>query len=127
MIYTHYWLLFFKSDNFKYTTASRGLTFNSFSLFYIFLSHRFLSYYLLSNSHAQRNITSIIYMAYGTLWEFESFYYVMYYIVSEICIDGHFLEDCFYCCSQQIKSDVANESPIPYNLRKRAPYFFLGR
>ena len=50
----------------------------------------------------------------------------MYYIVSEICIDGHFSEDCFYCYSQQIKSAVANESLIPYNLRKRAQYFFLG-
>ena len=51
----------------------------------------------------------------------------MYYIVSEICIGGHFLEDCFYCYSQQIKSAVANESPIPYKPYKKSTIFFLGR
>ena len=118
-IYIHYWLLFLKNDNFKYTTASQRLTFNSFSLF--FLSYCFLSYYLFSNSYAQRNITSLIYLAYCILW--ESFCYVMYYI----CICGYFFEDWFYCYSQKIESDVANESLISYNLIKRAPYFFLGR
>ena len=54
----------------------------------------------------------------------KSFCFVMYYIVLEICIGGHFLEDCFNCYLQQIKSVVANESLIPYNLIKRAPYFF---
>ena len=44
----------------------------------------------------------------------------MYYTVSKICIAGCFLEDCFYCYSQQIISAVANESLIPYNLVKRA-------
>ena len=39
-----------------------------------------------------------------------SFCYVMYYIVSEICIVERFLEYC-----------SANESLIPYNLIKRAP------
>ena len=48
----------------------------------------------------------------------------MYYIVSEICIGRHFLEDCLYCYSQQIKSAVANESLIPYKLIKKALYFF---
>ena len=47
----------------------------------------------------------------------------MYYIVSKICLGGHFLENCFYCYSQQIISTVANEPLIPYNLTKRAPYF----
>ena len=51
----------------------------------------------------------------------------MYYIAFEICIGEHFLEDCFYCYSQQIKSSVAHEPLIPYNLIKRTPYFFLGR
>ena len=54
----------------------------------------------------------------------KSFCFVMYCIVLEICIGGHFLEDCFNCYLQQIKSVVANESLIPYNLIKRAPYFF---
>ena len=58
---------------------------------------------------------------------FESFCYVMYYIVLEIRIARHFLEDRFYFYSQQIKSAVANESLTPYNLIKRGPYFFLGR
>ena len=45
----------------------------------------------------------------------------MYHIVSEIFIGGRFLEDCFYCYSQQIISAAANESLIPHNLTKRAP------
>ena len=53
-----------------------------------------------------------------------SFYYVMYYLVSEGCIGGDFLEDCFYCYSQQFISAVAlihcNESLIHYNLIKGA-------
>ena len=80
---------------FKYTKGSQRLTFNSFSLFQIFF---------------------IVY--------FESFCYAMYSIVPEICIGGHFLEDCFYCYSQQIKPAAANESLINYNLIKRTPYFF---
>ena len=40
----------------------------------------------------------------------------MYYIVPEISIGGYFLEDCFYCYSQQLQSAVANESLIPYNV-----------
>ena len=34
-IYIHYWLLFFKNDNFKYRPTSQRRSFNSFSLFYI--------------------------------------------------------------------------------------------
>ena len=49
-----------------------------------------------------------------------SFCYVMYYIMLEICADGRFTEDSFYCYFQQ-KSAAANESVIPYNLIKRAP------
>ena len=49
-----------------------------------------------------------------------SFCYVMYYIVSEICICGRFLEECFYCYSQQVISVVANKSLNSYNLIKRA-------
>ena len=45
----------------------------------------------------------------------------MYYIVSEICIAGRFLEGCFYCYSQQIISAVAKESLNPYNFIQRAP------
>ena len=59
MIYIHYWLLF-KNDNFKYTTTSERISLNFFLLFHNFLSHRFLSYYLFSNSYVQRNITSVI-------------------------------------------------------------------
>ena len=122
MIYIHYWLLFFKNDNFKYTTASQRLTFNSLSWFHIFLSHRFLSYYIFSNFYAQRqrNITSVIYIAYRILWEFLLCTDCM---VSKICIGGNLLEDWFYCYSQQIKSAVGNESLIPYNLIKGHQFF----
>ena len=44
----------------------------------------------------------------------------MYYIVPEKCIGERFLEDCFYCYSQEIISAVANQSLIPYNLIRRA-------
>ena len=47
-----------------------------------------------------------------------SFCYVKRYIVSEIYIVGSFLEDYFYCYSQQILSAVTNESLISYNLIK---------
>ena len=114
MIYIDYWLLFFKNDNFKYTTTSQKISFNSFSFFYIFLFHRFLFYYLsCAEKHHVYNLYRISYAL--------SFCYVMYYIVSEICIVGHFLEDCFYCYSQQNISAVANESLVPYNFIQRAP------
>ena len=45
----------------------------------------------------------------------------MYCIVLEMCIGGRFLEDCFYYYSPQIKSPVANETLILYNLIERAP------
>ena len=51
MIYIHYWLLYFKNDNCQCTTASQRLTFNSFSLFYIFFISSFsflLSHFKLS-------------------------------------------------------------------------------
>ena len=38
----------------------------------------------------------------------------MYYIVSEICIGGRFLDNYFYCYFQQIMSAIANESLILY-------------
>ena len=66
MIYIHYWPLFSKNCILKYTAASQRLTFNSFPLFDIVLSHRFLSYYLFSNSY----VTSVIYIAYRILWGF---------------------------------------------------------
>ena len=113
IIFIYYWLPIFKIDSFNYTVTSERRSFSSFSLFYIFLS-QFFFYYLLSNSHAQRNIVSIIYIAY--IIYFESFCYVMYYI----CIGGRFLEDCSYYYSQQIISAVANESLICFNLVKRA-------
>ena len=81
-----------------------------------FLSYCFLSYYLFSNSHAQGQIKFINHIISNM-----NFGYIMYYIMSETYIDERFLEDCFYCFSQQIISAVANESPIPYNLIKRAP------
>ena len=121
LIYIHYWLLFLKYDNFKYTTTSQRLTFNSFLLFHIYyLVIFFLTISFQTLMHKEiSHLSSISHILY-----FESFCYVMYYIVPEICTVGHFSEDCFYCYSQQIKSAVANESLIAYNLKKRAPYFF---
>ena len=47
--------------------------------------------------------------------------YVMYFIESEICIGGCFLEGCFHYYSQQVTSDVANETLIPCNPANRRP------
>ena len=57
----------------------------------------------------------------------KRFCFVMYYIVLEICIGGHFLEDCFYCSSQKVISAITNESLVLYNVIEREPYFFLDR
>ena len=77
----------------KYSATSERRFFNFFLLFYVFFFRRFLFHYLFS--------------------------YVMYYIVSERFIGGCFVEDCFYCCSQQIISTIADESLIPYNFVKQ--------
>ena len=45
-----------------------------------------------------------------TLLWYMIFYYVLYYIVSGICIGGRFLEDCFYIYSRQIISAVATDA-----------------
>ena len=45
----------------------------------------------------------------------------MCYIISEICIDGSFRENCFYYYSQQIISALAKKSPISFNHIKIAP------
>ena len=66
---THYWLLFFKNDNFKYTTTSQRRYFNLLSLFDIFSSHRPL-FCISFHSHAQRKIIPVIYIAYHVLWVF---------------------------------------------------------
>ena len=72
--------------------------------FTFFLS--LLCYYFFSNS---QTLMSIIYMAYHI------------HRVSEICIGGRFLENCFYCYSQQIISALAKEFLIPCNLTHKEP------
>ena len=113
MVFIYYWLLVFKKNDLEYTITSQRRCFNSFSLFYILFSHRFSHYiFLLSlfktlctKKHNVFNLYRISYML--------IFYYVMYYIVLEICVGGRFLEDCFYFYSQQIISGIVNESLIP--------------
>ena len=114
--YVYIWRLFFKKDTFKYTTISQWLTFNSFSWFYIFCPIVFftiISFQTLMYNE-KSHLESISHMY--TL----SFCYVMYYIMSEICIGERSLGYCF-CYSQQIIYAVANEYLIPYDLIKRAP------
>ena len=43
------------------------------------------------------------------------------YSVGKKYTGGRFLENCFYCYSQQIMTVVPKESMIPYNLTQRAP------
>ena len=92
---------------------SQRLTFNSFISSFSFLLSLFKR--LCTKKHHVCNLYRISY---------TSRVFAMYYIKSEICIGGHFLEECFYCYSRQIKSDVANESLVPYNLIKSALCFF---
>ena len=127
------------------TTPSQRRYFNSFSLFYIFLSHRFF-YYLFSKSHEQRKITSrkrceicselTIKTPERRHWrrsgvftvksEHISLSHIVYFEFLlcnvthsfKICTGGCFLEDCY---SKQVISTVAKEFLIPYNLIKRAP------
>ena len=76
----------------KYAAASQRTFFNFFLLFCFFLS--------------SFSFSSSLFMCH-------------YYIVSERFIGGCFVGDCFYCCSQQIISTIANESLIPYNYIKK--------
>ena len=123
MIYIHYWQLFLKNDNFEYT-VSQGLTFISFSLFCIFFILSF--FFLLSLFKLSCTKKHHVYNLYRISYSL-SFWYLMYYIVLEICIGGHFLEDCFYCLSQKVISAITNESLVLYNVIEREPYFFLDR
>ena len=117
MIYIHQLLVFFKIDTFKYTATSQRRSFNSFSLFYICLFQLFIFCYLFFKfSSTKKNHVYNLYCISSTL----RFCYVMYYIVLEIFIGGRFLEDYFYCYSQQIIFAVANETLLPYSLIKRA-------
>ena len=112
MVYIYYRLLFFKNNNFKYTTISRRRS--------SILSRYFTFFF--SSFSSSLSLTSIIYIVYRILCMlYMRFCYVMYYIVSEIYIGGRFLEHCFYYYSQQIISAVAKESLIPYNLTQRPP------
>ena len=115
MIYIHYWLLFFKNDNFECTIFQRIYFLSRCFTFFISSFSFLLSLFKLSctKKHHIYNLYCILY----TL----SFYYVMYYIVSEIYIGRRVLEDCIFWYSQQIISAVANVSLIPYNLFKGAP------
>ena len=107
MIYIHYWLLFFTNDNFKYPITSQRVTFNSVLLFYIFSVSFLLCLFKVSctKNHHVYNLYHISH----TL----SFWYVMCYIVLEICIGGRLLEDCFIaiaknyiCCSYWITNSL---------------------
>ena len=117
MIYIYYWLIFFENDNIKYTTTSQRRSFNSFSLFYIFFISSFS--FLLSLFKLSCTTKHYVYNLYRVSYTL-GFCDVMCYTVSEICIAGRFLEDCFYCFSQQIISAVANESFDPNNLIKNS-------
>ena len=98
MLYMYYWLLFFKNDNLKCTSC--------------------FFYYLFSNSHAQRNIRSIIYIAYHILSDFLLCNVLL--SVGSLYWSTFVKELLLLRYSQQIISAVANESLIPYNI-KRAP------
>ena len=109
MVSLYFWLLFF---NFKYTVISQGRSFD-----FTFFSHLFL--FLLSLFKLSCTKKHHVYSPYCILHTLSSCN-VMYYIVSKICIGGRFLEDHFYCYSQQVISAVAIASLIPYNQSKKS-------
>ena len=110
----------FQHYNFKYIKTSRRRSSNYFFLFYIlFISLFPFSLTLFKLSCAKKHHVYNLYRISYTL----SFCYVMYYIVSETCIGGRYLEDCFYCCSQSIISVVANEYLKPNKKRTRSTDF----
>ena len=121
MFYTCYWLPFFKNDNLKYAATSQRRSFNSFSFFYIFSLIVFFVVISFQTVMHKKNIFNLYVCNLFRISYTLSFCYVMYYIVSEICISRRFLEDCFCFYSRQITSAVAIKFLIPYNLIKRAP------
>ena len=97
---------------------SRYFTFLHFSFLH-FTSHLFLFYYLFKLSCTKKHYVYNPYYI-SHISHTLSFYNILHYIKSEICIGRRFSENCFHCYSQQIISAVANESLIPCSLI-RAP------
>ena len=67
MVYIYHGIVFFNNDNLKYTATfqRRLLILSPYFTFFSFIV--FFLCYLFSNSHAKRNIASIIYVAYCIL------------------------------------------------------------
>ena len=108
----------FKNDNLKYIAMSQRRFINYFLLFYIFFPSLFsfkLSLFKPSctKRHHVYNLYRISYIL--------SFYYLMYCILTEICIGWRFLQDCFCRYPPKIICAVTNESLIAHKLIKRAP------
>ena len=95
MVYIYYSLLFFQNYILKCTSLYQRRSFNSFSLFYIFISQCFLFYYPFSISLTKKNH---IYNLYCISYTF-SFCQVMYYIMSEIC-NKVYTKSTRYCNTQ---------------------------
>ena len=76
----------------KYTTISQRRSFNAFSLFVTRYSFSFLLSLFKLSCTKKNQVCNL----HGILYTY-SFCYVVYYIVSKICIGGYFLEECFYC------------------------------
>ena len=109
MVYIYYWLLFKKNGNLKHTTISERRSSNSFLLFYN--SYLPLFSFLLSLFELSFLKKHHVYTLHH-IWNTLILYYVIYYIVSEICICGHLLEDCFSCYSQKNIYALANSDSL---------------
>ena len=111
MIYQHYWQLFFKNDNFKYTTISQRLTLilSRFCTFFI-SSFSFLLSLFKFSSTKKPHVYNLFHISY-TLSS-------CYVHSARNCIGRRFLKDCFYCYSQKIIYAVTNISLIPHNIIK---------
>ena len=85
-----------------------------FVISYLFRSLFSFLLSLVKLSRARKHQVYNIYRMSYTL----SFCFLMYYMLSEIYIDGRFLEDCFYCHSEQVIPAGAREPWFPITLYK---------
>ena len=123
MIYIHYKILFSKNDNFKYTRTPQRVTFNSFSLFHIFL---FVIFFLVIffQTLMHKETSSLYYISHVLHFEFL-ICNILNSVRNMYC--WTFLRGLFLLLFPKVISAVANESLIPYNLVKKTPCFFLDR
>ena len=120
MVYTYYWIIFFKNDKLKYTAHLKESNLILSRYFKLFFSH-LISFQTLMHKGTSRDQNNLRHQHNLYCISHASiFCYVMYHILSEICIGGHSVANYFLCCTQKVISAVAGESLIPCSIIKTA-------